>query len=129
MKKSITLFQWSAKIISILGILVVSLFALDSFDQRFTFMQQLVAFAIHLIPSFILTIVLIIAWKWPRWGGIIYVALGTVLSIPIFILNYKMNHSILFSIEVLLIITFPFIISGVCFLISDNYKRKLTKES
>lgn len=128
MKKKVSLFQWMAKIIAILGILVVSLFALDSFDSNLTFNQQLLAFLIHLIPSFVLIIILIIAWKWPRWGGIIYIALGSILSVPIFILNYNMNQSVLFSIEVLLIITFPFIISGVCFLMADHYKRKLAKE-
>lgn len=129
MKKKITLFNWSAKIIAILGILVVSLFALDSFDPKLTFNQQLIAFAIHLIPTFILTVLLIIAWKWPKWGGIIYVTVGSILSLPIFILNYKMNHSILFSLEVLLIITFPFILSGILFIMSDYQKRKITEEA
>ena len=64
MKTSIRVFHWLPRIICILAILFVSLFAADAFAPGLTIWQQLGAFFIHLIPSFILLSLLIVAWKW-----------------------------------------------------------------
>jgi hypothetical protein len=94
MKTSIRLFHWSPRILCILAILFISLFAADAFAPGLTIWQQLGAFFIHLIPSFILLSLLIVTWKWEFIGGIIFTVLGLGLSPFIFIHNYKMNHSV-----------------------------------
>ena len=125
MKKSIKVLHWTPRIICILAILFVSLFALDAFDSELSTWKQISAFAIHLIPSFILLIFLVIAWKWEKIGGIIYIVLGIGFSPIIFVKNYNMNNSIWMSIGIILTITIPFVIVGSLFLISYMKKRKL----
>ncbi len=123
MKTSTKVFYWLPRIVAILAILFISLFALDSFDPELTPGKQLLGFAIHMIPSFILLIILIIAWKWEIIGGIIYILIGVGLSPFIFIKNFRMNDSVWMSISVILGITVPFIVVGILFIVS-YYKRK-----
>lgn len=113
------------RIICILAILFVSMFALDSFAPGLTLGQQLVAFFMHLIPSFVLTAFLIVAWKWEMIGGILLLATGLVLSPPVFLLNYNRNHfSFGASLGIILMITFPFVLVGILFLVSHYLKKR-----
>jgi len=124
MKISIRLFHWLPRILCILTILFISLFAADSFAPGRTIWQQLGAFFIHLIPSFILLALLIVAWKWEFIGGIIFMMIGLGLSPFVFMLNYKMNHSIWMSLGIILLITIPFVVVGILFITSHNKKKK-----
>ena len=113
------------RILSIFAIGFISLFALDSFEHG-TLGEQILAFLLHMIPSLVLTIILAIAWKWELIGGILYILLGIVLSPFIYTHNYRMNHSIWISLEVIALITFPFILSGILFVWSHYQKRKVS---
>ena len=125
MKMSAKFFHWLPRIICILAILFVSLFAADAFAEGLTIWQQLGAFFMHLIPSFVLTAFLIIAWKWELIGGIIIAMTGLVMSPLIFALNHGRNHfSIGASLGIVLMITFPFIVVGILFIISHTLKKK-----
>jgi hypothetical protein len=124
MKTSIRLFHWLPRIICILAILFISLFATDAFTPGLTIWQQLGAFFIHLIPSFILLALLIVAWKWEFIGGIIFTVIGLGLSPFVFMLNYKRNHSIGMSLGIILMITIPFVVVGILFFMSHNMKKK-----
>lgn len=124
MEKSIRIFHWLPRIICILAILFVSLFAADAFSPGLTIWQQLGAFFIHLIPSFILLAFLIVAWKWEYIGGIIFTIIGLVLSPIVFLHNYNMNHSVGLSLGIILAITFPFIIVSILFILSCFMKKK-----
>ncbi|MDP2337196.1 MAG: hypothetical protein Q8N05_12255 [Bacteroidota bacterium] len=125
MKTSIKLFHWLPRIICILAILFVSMFALDAFAPGFTIWQQLGAFIMHLIPSFILLAFLIVAWKWEFIGGIIFTLIGLVTSPLVFQLNHTRNHfTVGASLGVVLMITFPFVVVGILFIISHFLKKK-----
>ena len=124
MKKSIKVFHWLPRIICLLAILFVSLFAADAFAPELTIWQQLGAFIIHLIPSFVLIAFLIVAWKWEYVGGIIFIIIGLGLSPLVFIHNYKMNHSIWMSLWIILLITIPFVIVGILFVVSHFLKKR-----
>ena len=129
MKTSIKLLHWFPRVICILAILFISMFAADSFTPGLTIWQQLGAFLIHLIPSFILVAVLILAWKWEKIGGIIFILIGLGLSPFIFQHNYNMNHSIGMSLGIILMITFPFVIVGVLFIVSNFMKKRDLSET
>jgi hypothetical protein len=130
MKTSIRVFHWLPRIICILAILFVSIFATDAFAPGLTIWQQLGGFLIQLIPSFILLAFLIVAWKWELIGGIIFVVIGLVTSPLVFMLNHNRNHfSIDTSLKNVLIITFPFIVVGVLFIISNSLKKKNLKKA
>ena len=117
------IYFWLPRIICILAILFISIFALDAFDPNHTIWQQIGDFLMHLIPSFILTALLIIAWKWELTGGIIFTIIGLGLSPVVFIHNYNMNHSIWMSLGVICSITLPFAIVGILFIMSYSYSK------
>ncbi len=124
MKTSVKVFHWLPRVICMLAILFISIFAADAFESGLTIWQQLGAFFIHLIPSFILLALLIVAWKWEYVGGIIFILLGLGLSPFIFKHNYGMNHSIGFSMVSVLLVTFPFVVAGILFIVSLYMKKK-----
>ena len=124
MKGPLKLLHWTPRVICILAILFVSLFALDAFDPALPIGKQILHFLMHMIPSFILTTLLIIAWKWELVGGIILGVIGIVFSPIIFNHNYNMNHSVVMSLTVIAFITFPFIVVSVLFVISYFKKKK-----
>ncbi len=124
MKESIKVFHWLPRIICMLAILFISLFAADAFKPGLTIWQQLGAFIIHLIPSFILFAILLVAWKWEYVGGIIFIIIGLGLTPLIFKHNYQMNHSVWMSAGIIMIITIPFAIVGVLFIVSGYLKKK-----
>ena len=129
MKTSVRLFHWLPRILCILAILFISLFAADAFAPGLTTWQQLGAFLIHLIPSFILLAFLIVAWKWELIGGIIFMVIGLAFTPVIFMLNYNRNDSIWLSLVIILTITIPFVVVGILFLISHRLKKKSLPDS
>lgn len=123
MKNSIKIYHWLPRILAIIAILFISIFALDVFSSEDNFFIQIGDFIMHLIPSFILLIVLIYSWKRELSGGIIFMILGLGLSPFVFSTNYNMNHSFWMSLGVIMMITMPFFVIGLLFLIS-HFKKK-----
>ena len=124
MKTSFKILHWTPRIICILAILFISMFALDSFGPGMTIWQQLGAFFMHLIPSFVLIALLIIAWKWELIGGIIFALIGIGFSPFIFFHNFKMNDSVGMSLNIVLAINLPFVLVGLLFILNHIKKRK-----
>jgi hypothetical protein len=122
------LLHWLPRIICILAILFVSMFALDSFDPKLTVWQQIAGFLMHLIPTYILIILLIIAWKWELIGGILFAFMAIVLSPSLYLHNYHMNHSVWISLSVILMISFPFLVVGGLFMMCHFRKKKLLNQ-
>jgi len=123
MKTSVKIFHWLPRILCILAILFVSMFALDAFAPGLTFGQQMRDFAIHLIPSFCLIGFLVLAWKYELIGGIVFIIVGLGLSPFVFMLNYHRTQSIWVSMLIIAMITIPFILVGILFLVSRRMKK------
>jgi hypothetical protein len=64
---------WTPRIAGILFILFISLFALDIFDEQLGFWGTIVGLFMHLIPSILLTIAIVIAWKREWFGALLFV--------------------------------------------------------
>ncbi|MCE4564949.1 hypothetical protein INQ51_11570 [Maribellus sp. CM-23] len=124
MKTSIKILHWTPRILCILAILFISLFALDSFGPGRTIWQQISAFLMHMIPSFVLLALLIVAWKWELVGGILFTLIGLGFSPFIFTHNYHMNHSVGMSLFTVLMTNFPFMLVGVLFIIGFFKKKR-----
>ena len=123
MKTRNRILYWAPRLICILNIVFISLFALDAFDPDLTIWQQIGGFLIHMIPSFILLAALLIAWKWEKVGGIIFIIIGLILSSFLFVHNYKMNESLWLTLGIVLIMGFPFVLAGILFVFSNSKKR------
>jgi len=96
------LIYWLPRILSIFFIIFISMFAFDVFETS----RWFPALLIHLIPSFVLIALTIVAWKHARVGGFLFLLLG-LLSI--------------FYVQA--IIAIPSIIIGIIFLI-EKYSLK-----
>lgn len=54
----------------------VSLFALDVFGEGLGFWETLAHLFMHLIPTFVLVIMLIVAWRWEWAGALLFTVAG-----------------------------------------------------
>lgn len=129
MKKSVRILHWLPRTLCILAILFISIFALDAFEPGLPLWQQLGAFLIHLIPSFVLLAILLVAWKWEFVGGLIFAVIGLVFTPIIFMHNYRMNESVGMSALIVLMITIPFVVVGVLFIMSHYRKKKMASSA
>ena len=125
MKTSTKILYWIPRILLIIAILFISLFALDSVSSERTFWQNATALLMNLIPSFVLLAALIIAWKWEYIGGIIFILIAVGFSPFIFTHNYAMNNSVWISLGIILAITFPFFVVGILFIVSHYLHKKM----
>ena len=67
---------WAPRVIVILIIGLVSMFALDVFEEKLGFWSTLAHLIAHLIPSFVLTGALVLAWHRERAGAAAFAAIG-----------------------------------------------------
>ncbi|MBT4630853.1 hypothetical protein HOC06_01360 [Candidatus Woesearchaeota archaeon] len=102
---------WLPRILTIIFILFISVFSLDVFSE-YSGLELLLALFMHLIPSLILTALLVVAWKWEKIGGILFILLG--IGFFIFFSGYDMQIGALIT-------TLPALVVGILFLI--NYYK------
>lgn len=67
---------WLPRVLSILFALFISIFALDVFGEGYSVGETILALFMHLIPTMLVVIALIIAWRWERIGAALFVALA-----------------------------------------------------
>jgi len=72
---ALRLLRWSPRVLAILYATFLGLFALDAFGSG-SVLEQVVGFLIHLAPVYAVVLALIFAWRWPRLGGVLFVALA-----------------------------------------------------
>ncbi len=119
--------HWTPRILTILAIAFVSLFALDAFDPKLTLGQQILGFLIHLIPSFILVGLLLVAWRYKYAGGIAFIVLGIAFGIFLYYNNFRVNHNIWISIGIVASLALPFVIAGILFYLDSLQIHKEKK--
>lgn len=76
MKTLNQILKWTPRFLGILFIIIVTPLAFDVFGQGTGFWKTLAGFLLHLIPSFVLILLLVSAWKWPLSGGTGFIILG-----------------------------------------------------
>ena len=114
MKNREKILFWIPRVLSIVYIGFLALFALDVFQPGGTFGYYVVAFLMHLIPNFILLALLIVAWKYEIIGGILFLLSGIIFTF--FFETYAMLVSFL-------LISVPVFLIGVFFLYNGYKKR------
>ncbi len=125
MKIPLKIYHWLPRIICTGAIFFISIFAADASVPGLSLWKQIGDFFLHLIPSFILIIFLLIAWKWELAGGIFFLVIGIGMSPVIFLHNQNVNHFPVHEcIMSVLLVTFPFIVAGIMFIISYLVKKK-----
>jgi hypothetical protein len=94
----------------------MSLFALDVFGEGYRFSETILALLIHLIPSALLLVALIVAWRNEWLGGILFIGLGIL-----FLLSFWEQHNWLFYLSMSGVL----FLVGVLFLINSQFKSDL----
>ena len=105
---------WAPRILGILFAIFISVFALDVFGQGYGLAETVLALGMHLIPTGILLVVLMLAWRWEWMGGILFPGLG---------LLYLVTAWGQFDWSAYLVISGPLFLEGILFLISWRYTR------
>lgn len=108
---------WTPRIIMIVFIAFISLFALDAFEGDQSILKKLAGFLIHLTPSLVLIVLLVFTWRY-EWIGAI-----TFLLIAIAYIVMTWGHAHYLSI---IFIPGPLIITAVLFWL-NWLKRKSLK--
>lgn len=112
------ILYWLPRILGIVFILFLSLFALDAFTGQSSLLNQILGFLIHLTPNFLMLILLILAWKRELLGGVAYILLSVVFTI--FFNTYN-------EISSFLLISFPLLIIGLLFLLHSYLVKRQEK--
>jgi glucose-6-phosphate-specific signal transduction histidine kinase len=110
------LLLWAPRVLCILYAVFISLFALDAFSPNRRLWENLLALAMHLIPTAIILIVLALAWRWAWVGGILYGALGIL---------YIITARGRFPWLTYLMISGPLFLTGALFFVSWIYREEL----
>jgi hypothetical protein len=108
---------WLPRVLAILYIAFLTLFALDVFDSSTGFFQIAIALFMHLIPNFVLIIALILAWRNEIFGWA-FIALGIIFAI--FFLKNLNIYAFIF-------IILPILVIGALFL-WNYYSKKGRKK-
>jgi hypothetical protein len=91
-RKFLTILRWLPRVLAILYIIFISIFALDAFGEP----QWFLALIMHLIPNFVLIILTIVAWRYQLFGGILFLATGLAMTyffhtvgivVPVFVIG------------------------------------------
>lgn len=107
---------WTPRILSILFALFVSLFALDVFSEGYSFWETLLALLIHLIPIYVILIVLAISWRWEWTGGVLFISLAALYLV----ISWGQFHW-----STYLVMSGPPLLVGVLFIINWFYRKDL----
>jgi energy-coupling factor transporter transmembrane protein EcfT len=91
------------------------MFALDVFSEDSGFWQTIVALLIHLIPTFIVVIALLIGWRWEWVGSVLFGALA------LFYVVWMWGR---FPLVTYLSISGPLALVGVLFLLNWIYRAR-----
>ena len=78
MKRTAT---WLPRVLGIGYAAFLSLFALDVFSEGYGFGETLLALFIHLIPTLLVVVCLLVAWRHQRLGGWLFISLGIVYGV------------------------------------------------
>ena len=100
------ILYWSPRVLTILVALFLSLFALDVFEEGRGIGETIIALLIHLVPTWIVLAVLLLAWRWEWLGTLLYVAAGMLYLVK------NLNHP-----DWILVISGPLFLVGVLFLL------------
>ncbi len=117
MKKTVNrLVFWTPRILCIVFAGFVSLFALDVFSEGYGFWETVIALLIHLVPTAIILVVLVVSWRREWVGAIAFNALAVL---------YIVMSRGQFNWSIYVIMSGPLSFVGFLFLLNLLYSKQL----
>jgi hypothetical protein len=117
-KPAAQLIYWAPRALCLVFALFISMFALDVFNVGRGFWQILLALTMHLIPTFLLLIILWASWRREWIAGVLFPALG------IFYVVWAWNKPF-GNWPVFLLMAGPLVVTGGLFLLNWFYRGAL----
>ncbi|HUJ32435.1 MAG TPA: hypothetical protein VLY23_14215 [Candidatus Acidoferrum sp.] len=111
---------WTPRVLSVVYIAFLSVFALDVFGENLPFWLTVQHLIIHLIPCFGLLAVLILAWRWEWIGALFYTIWG--LFYVVWVASVARPWSPAMRLNFALVIAGPALVTAVLFLV-DWFKH------
>jgi hypothetical protein len=99
----VKIIHWAPRVAAILIIFFVSLFSLDVFDMEASPLELLGGFLVHNIPSIVLIVLLIFAWKRPVVGFVAFLVAAALFAIFFVRGIYSLPNLLLFVFPILLV--------------------------
>jgi hypothetical protein len=112
-----SIIYWAPRVLTIFLAAFLMVFSLDVFDGQKSFWQTALALLMHNLPSIVLLLVLILAWRKEWTGAVIYSIFGLVYLVT----NLGRMHWSAF-----VLITGPLVLIGLLFLLAW-YKARRTE--
>jgi hypothetical protein len=97
------IIHWAPRVAAIMIIFFISLFSLDVFGMGTSPLEVLGAFLMHNIPSMIMILFLVFAWKRPVVGFVIFLIAGVAFAVFFVRDFYALPNLLLFVFPILLI--------------------------
>jgi len=108
------ILRYAPRVLSLLYVLFLSLFALDVFSE-YSGWAVILPLLIHLIPSFILLIILVVAWKYELVGAVAFLGFSIF-----YIVNVGLDRPWSWYVG----ISLPSAVVGILFLLSWIGRKK-----
>jgi len=102
---------WTPRIVCILFIAAISLFACDAFGNDKGFWKTLLDFLAHLLPTFIMIFILYLSWNRAWIGGIVFLLAGIA-----YIIWKGVEYPVVFI---------PLFLVGILFLLSWFFRKEI----
>jgi hypothetical protein len=109
---------WTPRVLCIAFAAFIAIFAMDVFQEGVPAWQVAVALLMHLLPTFVVLLVLALSWRREWAGGALFIALGLLY------LLWARNKPF-FGWDVVLLIAAPLFLVGVLFLLNWRYRAQL----
>lgn len=106
---------WAPRVLCLAFAAFIGLFALDAFEPSRSLGANLVAFARHLTPTFVILLTLALAWRWPAVGGTVLILAGAY---------YAMQTGPRGHLSWIVVVAGPAWLTGLLFLLSARASNR-----
>lgn len=124
MPKTSKFVYWTPRILSVLFVCFLALFSLDIFDGNYGFWGTILGLFMHNIPSIVLLIITIIAWKKEIVGAIAFIFAGLLYIFMTVVRGIFSNQFEWYLLSWSITIAGPAFFIGILFLIGWKQKKK-----
>ncbi|MEZ4518014.1 MAG: hypothetical protein R3C44_14735 [Chloroflexota bacterium] len=80
-ERSQTILKWTPRILAVLYAAFLSMFAMDVWGMDGTMIERLGGFLIHLTPVYVVVAALLVGWKWPLAGGVLFLLMAVIFTL------------------------------------------------
>lgn len=120
MNLRIKILHWFPRVLIIIYILFISVFALDAFYGEASLVHKITDFLIHLIPSLFMILILLIAWQRELLGGLLFLIVGLIATF---------FYATFISASTFFCISCPLYLTGILFIISYLIKNRQKRKN